>query len=471
MSKTRTQCDKKRLYEKNKKASQRQTKEARERHRKSEAARRQARKIRDENVENDVRNLRLQLERKDRKIAILKEEVTVLKGLLSTLTLPDPVARAENLESDDEIEVASPQEQVQWETLPFFKHLLDRPYLFKSMIRMTLDEYRALERELIPIISSRNVRGSPKKFNRIPKYPAALRLVTTLLYLSIYPTQKLFSAMLGITEWTLLEWVKHVLSATREWAETKIVWPSDEDMEHELNKWQHLLYDFAPKAVCAIDGTEIEISRPHKPHSAPGAKHETTYSVKKKQHSLSVQIVCLHDGRIIYASAAEEVHNDQSQFISQDLRAKFEGKNYGFLADSGYFPNAEAAVKKHGLVFAKTPNTKRPRKGEKGAHVLSGPEKLENTMTSRRRVIVENVNAHMKKWAAMGTKFRHYSLSEMKTVDINLVVRFIAALVNIRIQSGRPLRRPEWLPHQDASDRRRLSAARVEEAGNEELTE
>ncbi len=65
--------------------------------------------------------------------------MTGLKGLLSTLTLPDPVARA------DEIEVASPQEQVQWETLPFFKHLLDRPYLFKSMIWMTLDKYRALK--------------------------------------------------------------------------------------------------------------------------------------------------------------------------------------------------------------------------------------------------------------------------------------------------------------------------------------
>jgi hypothetical protein len=149
---------------------------------------------------------------------------------LSYLPFNEQLPQVEDPIRNDDISDVPAQSPVNWKTLPFFSELVSRPYLFKNIIRMSLDEFEELASELCPIIESRSIDGRPKKFSRTLKYPPILRLITTLTYLAIYPTQKLFSAMLGVTEWTLIEWVEHVLNATREWANSKIMWPSDDKM-------------------------------------------------------------------------------------------------------------------------------------------------------------------------------------------------------------------------------------------------
>jgi hypothetical protein len=191
------------------------------------------------------------------------------------------------------------------------------------------------------------------------------------------------------------------------------------------------------KVQCVIDGTEIKIEKPSRPLVHPNNKnHQLTYSSKKKQHSLSVQIICKLNGKIIYFSPAQLMHNNQQQWNDLKLRSKFIDKPYGIIADGGYTLNPKDLPKIIGKI---------PFKRKNG--VLTPSEKAQNTTLAQRHVVVENVNAQLKKWGILWQKFRHFEKRPGKTawVPIDLVVSLICGLTNRRIKKH-PLRPNNWFP-------------------------
>jgi len=88
------------------------------------------------------------------------------------------------------------------------------------------------------------------------------------------------------------------------------------------SKWNQHFPKHLKNLVCVADGTEIRIPRPSQP-----TEERTTYSVKKKQHSFTLILVCLLDGRLIFGSDTMIVAIDQSHWNVLQLREKFVNKN------------------------------------------------------------------------------------------------------------------------------------------------
>ena len=75
----------------------------------------------------------------------------------------------------------------------------------------------------------------------------------------------------------------------------EIKWPSDEELESLTSGL--LQNDDFLDAVCVVDGSEIEISRPSEPST-----QRKTWSGKKKQNSLNVMFITKLGGEILYYS-------------------------------------------------------------------------------------------------------------------------------------------------------------------------
>jgi hypothetical protein len=88
---------------------------------------------------------------------------------------------------------------------------------------------------------------------------------------------------------------------------------------------------FLKDTVAIVDGTEVRITR-----SSDPTKERASYSVKKKQHSLTLLLICQPDGKIIYASDPLLGSSDQHHWNKLNLRDLFENKEYGIIGDSGF---------------------------------------------------------------------------------------------------------------------------------------
>ena len=132
-----------------------------------------------------------------------------------------------------------------------------------------------------------------------------------------------------------------------------------------------------------VDATEQRIERPK--------NQRDYYSGKKHTHTIKTKIVTDAKGRILRVSKPYEgrVHDFEIR--------KTEGPLFAvpILADSGYqgLQNEHAA----GVILPK----KKPKNGS-----LSDAERAENKQLSRRRIVVEHVFAHLKKWQILATRYR-----------------------------------------------------------------
>ena len=160
----------------------------------------------------------------------------------------------------------------------------------------------------------------------------------------------------------------------------------------------------ALQVVCAIDGCEFRIQRPH-----DDELEDFFFSAKKKQNSINVIFIVLLDGRIIYKSKAlSGDFGDQSAWNFTKLRDKFVGKNHCTL-QSPYSSLSHRQALWHcwrcrihihkvgdkGNVIGVTPYS------NKYGNTLTEEQREDKTNIARIRVIVENVFALLKKWECL----------------------------------------------------------------------
>jgi hypothetical protein len=400
----------------------------------------------------------------------LAKQITATQDLVVSLT--EQVASLENDVAKFSANLAqrAADKQPDWQANPFVKRIFSVPSLCQSILHMSLERFNTLAEELTPFILSTNLQGQPYQRVHQQSVPPSQKLFITLTFLSLYPTQKVLGALFGMHEFDAIAHVRHVLAATSAHMAAKIKWPTEDEFAYQAEKWKSLMEDVLPDAVCAVDGTEIKIGKLTKGHMIEGTRKQTTWSVKHKQHSLNSLITCLLDGTIIHLTPCEEVHNDQQLMNKHNLRGKFEGKQWGVLADAGFFLNSKAAVSEKGKINAKTPTTNRKKKNQpKGK--LSRLESIENTMLSRRRVIIENVNASLKRWGILAGKYRHYGGEANDVISVDLVLTFIAALHNDWIHAGHPMRHDGWVPAKNQDDLVELQQARAEEQARAALAQ
>jgi hypothetical protein len=96
-------------------------------------------------------------------------------------------------------------------------------------------------------------------------------------------------------------------------------------------KFASILGDQFANLVAVVDGTEIRINRPSEQHL-----QKEVYSVKKKQHSITLFLISTIDGILLYASDPLIGANDQRHWNALQLRKLFENKSYGIVGDCAF---------------------------------------------------------------------------------------------------------------------------------------
>jgi hypothetical protein len=223
----------------------------------------------------------------------------------------------------------------------------------------------------------------------------------------------------------------------------ELSWPSDHYLDDRARKFASILGDQFANLVAVVDGTEIRINRPSDQHF-----QKEVYSVKKKQHSITLLLISTIDGILLYASDPLIGANDQRHWNALQLHKLFENKSYGIVGDSAFTFNSKRSQKntEPNDIIGFTPYRK-PKKGQ-----LSKEQKEYNRHLSSLRVVIENVIAQLKKWRILKGTYRHFSLIRNNQIDFSLATRVLTVIV-ARSLRKRSLRCSNWgYPTSNSSD-------------------
>ncbi len=192
-------------------------------------------------------------------------------------------------------------------------------------------------------------------------------LLLLLIYYRTYTTYLFLAQIFHVDEATICRAIKRIAPLAERVLKIK---PEKFLKENELKE-------------LIVDATEQRIERPK--------NQRDYYSGKKHAHTIKSEIVVDQRKRIVQASKPYEgrVHDFNIRKTEGPLPA------VPILADSGYqgLQNCHSAA-----VFIPK---KKPKNGS-----LSEAEKAENKQLSRRRIVVEHVIGHLKKWQILAACYR-----------------------------------------------------------------
>ena len=152
-----------------------------------------------------------------------------------------------------------------------------------------------------------------------------------------------------------------------------------------------------------VDATESKIDRPEK-------GQEEWYSGKKKMHTIKTQVEIGMQSLLIYSiEFAKGAVHDFKLFKNSDFDFS---KDTFLMMDMGYI----GVQKIH-------PNSLTPVKSSK-LHKLSKDEKWYNSQVSKIRIVIEHVNAFLKKFKIFSTRFRN------RRKNFKLYMSFICGIYN-----------------------------------------
>ena len=298
-------------------------------------------------------------------------------------------------------------------------------------IGMTEDEVEKLYERCKPKFEVTTMRGEVR--SRPASLPQSLsdfkQLFITLLFLRQYPLMSMLSIIFNIHERTLTRIIERCLIVLDDALKEEITWPSEDEMKNSVSKFESFQLLKNKSYVACVDGTEIRVPRPK-----DKSKQRKHFSVKKHQHSLNFLFVTLLNGVIIFVSKHFVNANDQAMFNKTGIRKKFEGRNYGLLADGGFSLNRKRDSVK---IIGATPYKRYTK--------LTAHQQTHNTKISKMRAVIENTFSQLKNWRVLKTIFRHYSPSKSNSLDVDSVVRVVAYLTNMKIKQN-PLRESNWTP-------------------------
>lgn len=316
---------------------------------------------------------------------------------------------------------------------------LKNEYLLQRIIRFNLPQFQELLQIIQPKFSNLTTRGTlrlrttERKKERVSMQS---HLFITLFWLRNYPTDIVMKATFHLDERKITRVLRRTLTAIYESLEDMITWPTDNEFEEMKSKWNQHLPKHLKNLVCVVDGTEIRIPRPSQP-----IEERSTYSVKKRQHSFTLILICLLDGRLIFGSEPLIGASDQRHWNDLKLREKFVNKSYGVIGDGGFTFNHRDGDKRFGEIpiLSAVPHRK-PRNRQ-----LDENEKQDNKEISQYRVVIENLNRRLKGWRIFRETYRHFSLINNNQIDPKLVVS-TTLLLTAFYNKFHPLRKEGWNP-------------------------
>ena len=122
-------------------------------------------------------------------------------------------------------------------------------------------------------------------------------LFIILYWLKNYPIDQEMEFIFERNIKVLKKGINKILISIYEVNKKLIKWPSEQEFDDYLEKFERYYDDEIKDVVCVVDCTEIKIPRP-----ADQEIQKIYYSAKKKQHSISFLVIVTLDGEFIYIS-------------------------------------------------------------------------------------------------------------------------------------------------------------------------
>lgn len=257
-----------------------------------------------------------------------------------------------------------------------------------------------------------------------------------LSWLRLYPIGPVLQTIWRTHERTVMKCINRVIFAGGEIMKRKLdSWPSESETKEIMRIWNPKLIPHGlNNCIFVIDGTEWKVCKPK------DSKRRKLFSAKKKQYSYNIIVVVTLEGKIRYVSdPLPHTSNDQGLWNELQLRARFFQKTYGIMGDGIFTFNPE---KRSYSIIGVSPFKNSAKQK------LDISEKKYNTALARFRVVVENVNAHGKKFRILGEKLRHQHVDE-NAQRMKYISAWVWAIVKEKIDLN-PLRKASWLPSEDS---------------------
>lgn len=295
---------------------------------------------------------------------------------------------------------------------------------FQSFTGLTVNEFNTLRDGLrrdwheltIKRLNSNNPKRQRKMGGGRKKALATLedQLILTLVWAKLYSTYLVLEYLFSVDESTVCRTIQETIPLLQ----SKFILPNRRRGKKitTIEELKELIPDLDE---ILGDATEQRIPRPLKKQ-----KRNKHHSGKKKAFTIKTQIATNASGLIVHVSPPTPGRaHDYKVFKASNLPQILPKETKMYL-DSGYqgihtdYPDIDAVI---------------PFKRTRGHQKLTRSEKIHNTKQRKIRVAIEHTIAHLKKYTALASVYRH-SLHNYEHV-----FRFIANIVNFRMLQRMPV--------------------------------
>ena len=299
-----------------------------------------------------------------------------------------------------------------------YRHLSQKPNIFKNLTGVTIDEFNELYRQTYPIWQQQEQErlNRPNRQRAIGggrKYELKFReqLLMSLVWLRLYLNTEALGYFFGVDKSTVSRNTRRVLAALRVVGEGTLGWPEPPKRGQGKDVAQALAE--YPDLFALVDATEQAVRR-----SSDGDTQRQHYSGKKKQHTRKTQLIVNEYGEIRHLSASTPGRlHDLNHFRGSGAGKKIP-RQITVGGDAGY-DGLGNDLPDHSVI-----TSFKARRN----HPLTEEQKLLNQEFSRLRIIVENTICQLKHFKVLAHQFRH-------TVGLyDDAFRAVVAIVNPRIK-------------------------------------
>lgn len=273
----------------------------------------------------------------------------------------------------------------------------------------------------------------------IPSGRRGCQLFCALYYLRHSPPYELLAFYFDISTALAYTYVHRVITALhQQLTQTEdITMPNDITLNQQALPCRAKTEDVGPVAA-SVDGFIIRTAAPTQ---REGWETSPLYLKRMKAHAFNILLIVLMAGTIIFLSDALPAgkYTDQAIWNKYNLRDRFVEKPYGIVADKGFTLNPANLSKTRKIKGGNL--LKRPKGG-----VLSAQQELVNDAIKKRRLVVENTIAQLRKWGIVHGRYRCKNPEDPASAQfLSQCVRIVSILVNRRIRL-KPLRQTKNTP-------------------------
>lgn len=265
--------------------------------------------------------------------------------------------------------------------------------------------------------SRTTARGTPRRraagAGRRPSLDPRTRLLLGLVWLRAYPTYTVLGTLFGLDEGNALRNARAVVAVLEALGDFPFDRP-DRDPDRSPRPSVGAVMDAFPFARVVIDTKEQRCRRP----GGDFAAQKPYYSMKKKAHTLKVQVVVRPTGRIEAVGPSEPggAKHDKTLLRESGVLGRLV-PGEGALMDKAY---ATLRAEYPDLLLVT------PEPARRG-HPLTEHQKVANRFVARYRIVVEHAIAQLNTFTVLRQVWRG------RRADHNRVLRSVAGLVNRRI--------------------------------------